>query len=295
MSSGWGVDALLNANGFPIEGTESQDVRRILGSLYTPGIVTGANVTTSGSSLNLEVAPGVVVINTGDGENVIAPVDATTVVAAPPPGSGSRTDIVYAQQLFPQIESSARVRVGIASELPERAVELDRFVVNVGNNTTSAFTRTGNRGFSVPLSQSGGILHMWNNKWDGVYAPEEHRQGHSGPIHFSTDRRVKISISVVMSAQNAVGFDNSKYVEWYFLPNIDGFDMIKWTTPGLHQAWATYYFEGYWDVTAGDHSFHFARGRQAGTGNAVGHYGVDANGHGRTGLVFKVEDAGPIA
>jgi hypothetical protein len=96
-----------------------------------------------------------------------------------------------------------------------------------------------------------------------------------------------------LAAIGAVGFDNSKYCEYGFLPNIDGGDFVLWTTPGLHQAWATYQWEGYFNATAGYHTVCYGGFHASGPGQAYQFHGV-YGGFGRTGTVFTVEDAGVV-
>jgi hypothetical protein len=98
----------------------------------------------------------------------------------------------------------------------------------------------------------------------------------------------------VLQAQGAVGFDNSKYCEWGFLFNVDGGDFVLHTTPGLHQALATYEFSSSIELSAGSHVVSLGRLRIAGPGVAVTHYGTDGLGFGRRGIEFSVYDEGPI-
>ena len=287
MTSGFGVDK--GADG---SGTTSSDIRKIQGGLYTPGIISGCVVTTSPSSMQYTISAGVVAIRVATGEIILAPVPQTTI---PTSTSSSRTDIVYVKQRYPSIagEGDANIVVGVATALPDRSLELRRFILSAGQTSTSQAVVTGGINYSIPYGASLGVLHEWQNTYDGPISIPVLREGH-GSFTLPTDRRVKFSMTIVLSALNANGFDNSKYCEWLFLPTIDGGDFILWCTDGLHQAWATYHFEHYLNLSAGTHTTSIGAGRMVGPGSALQHYGLDPGGYGRRGQYYLVEDAGPI-
>lgn len=287
MTSGFGVDASSDGT----SGTSSSDIRKINGGLYTPGIISGCTVATSASAMTYTVSLGVVAIQTAVGEIVLAPVATTAVTTASAPTTGSRTDIVYAQQRYPSIEGDANIVIGVGTVLPVRAVELKRYVVSAGNLNTDATVATGAVNYSIPYGASLGVLHRWQNTYSGLLSTALIREG-QGTITLPTDRRVKFSVNALLYASGASGFDNSKYTEHYFLPNINGGDMVIFTTPGLHQAWGQYYWEHTLNVSAGVWPVNLGSGRMVGPGQAATYYGV-SGGFGRTGIVFTVEDMGP--
>lgn len=304
MTSGWGVDATV-ANGVATSGTESADVRKVWGALYAPGIVTGCAITTSASTMAYTISSGVAAIKTAVGEVVMAPVQGASYTATAAPGSGTRIDVAFVQQRFPSDGDSYVVfRVlpfanEAAIALPPNSLEIKRFLVSAGQTNSNASVFIGNINYSIPYSGGLGVLHTWTNAYDGpLYTGGIERRGH-GTIYLPTDRRLKFSIQSTLYAIGASGFDDSKYCEYGFLPNIDGGDFVIWTTPGLHQAWATYQFEGYINATAGYHTvmyggLHASRGSYGGnSGQAYQVYGT-FGGFGRTGTVFTVEDAGVI-
>lgn len=298
MSVGWGVDSTVSG-GTVTSGTNASDVRKVWGALYTPGIVDGCVVTRSGSAMTYSVASGVVAVNTGTKEIVMAPVDTTVVPTAAAPASGSRVDLLYAEQRFPASGDST-VQVKVASfdtnalvVVPANSVELRRYQVSAGQTNTNAAVQVGGTNYSIPYGASLGVLHTWQNTYSGLLSTALLREGH-GTIDLPTDRRVRFSVSALLYADGAVGFDNSKYTEHYFLPNVDGGDQIIWTTPGLHQAWGTYNWDTYINLAAGRHTVHLGAGRMVGPGRAATYYGLDGNGFGRKGVYFQVEDAGPV-
>jgi hypothetical protein len=209
--------------------------------------------------MSYTINSGVVAIKTATDEIILAPVATTTISTAAAPGSGSRTDIIYVQQRYPSIEGDANIVVGVGTVLPARAVELKRFVVSAGNTNTNAAVATGGINYSIPYGASLGVLHRWQNTYTGLLSIPLLREGH-GTFTVPTDRRVRFSVNALLYSSGAVGFDNSKYTEHYFLPNIDGGDMIIFTTPGLHQAWAQYYWEHTINVSAGTHTTNLGSG-----------------------------------
>lgn len=291
MTSGFGVDPTLDGSGAVISGTSSQDIRSIFGGLFTPGLVSGGAVTTSASAMTYTVAPGVCIIPTATGQNVPAPIPAGTLTVASGPVSGSRVDIVYAQQRFPSIEGDSEVSLGIGTTLPPRAVQLNTYTVPAGVTNTNAATSSNSINYSIPYGATLGRLHYYQMAWNGGLYNDLHRYGY-GTITLPTDRRVKFTIRAVLYSPGASGFDNSKYCEWYFLPNYDNGDFVIWTTGGLHQAWQTFIFEQEVTLPAGTHTVNFGTGRKVGPGTANTFFGTDGQGFGRNGIEFIVEDAG---
>lgn len=291
MTTGFGVDPVLDTNGVPVSGTSSQDIRNIWAGLYTPGIVSGGVVTRSATTMTYTVSAGVAAIPTATGEIVMAPIPATTVTTAAAPNTGSRTDIVYVQQKFPSIEGSSDVIVGVASTLPLRATLLANFNVPAGITNTNAATVAGPVDYSLPIGGSLGRLHYWQNKYSGALSNNLLRDGYAS-FYTPTDRLLKFQVTASLSAIGASGFDNSRYVEFGFLFYCDGGDFVLHTTPGLHQAWATYQYESIVSVGAGTHNVNLGMLRAGGNGQATTHYGVDPAGFGRRGIEFEVWDMG---
>jgi hypothetical protein len=245
------------------------------------------------------VNSGVVAISPVVGEVIMAPVQGATVTTAAAPGTGTRVDVVYAQQRQPA-SGDSYVVIGVVSfateaaiVMPENSQELSRFQVSAGQTNTNAAVRLGGLKYSIPYGGSLGVLHKWNNTFNGALSIPLLREGH-GTFELPTDRRIKFTMTAVLSAQGASGFDNSKYCEYGWIFNLDGGDHILHTTPGLHQAWGTYQFETVFEVPAGRHTCHVAGTRIVGPGIALLHYGVGGDGYGRRGQEFIVEDLGPI-
>lgn len=290
MTSGFGVDATDDG----LSGTSSEDIRKILGGLYSPGVITGCDVTTSASTMEYTVASGVVAISAATGEIILAPVPQTVVMAPAAPISGSRTDIVYVKQRYPSIvgEGDAEIVLGVAEVLPERALALQKFTVGSGIANTKAATSLNSVDFSIPYGTNGKNYYDYTYSVSGALPNPLTRVG-GGSIYLATDRKLRFTLSATLQSIGAVGFDNAKYCEYYFLPNIDNGDIMIWQTPGLHQSLATYYFEGFYNATKGRHSVNLGMGRMVGPGTAQTQHGL-VGGFGRTGIVFNIRDAGPI-
>lgn len=291
MTAGFGVDAAADNS----SGTSSQDIRRILDAQFTAGVLKGCDVTTSPSAMTYTVSPGVVAIRAAAGEIILAPVDQGTVTAASAPASGTRTDKVYVKQNFAAIqgEGNSNVVLGVTSgSLPTNSLELMKFTVSSGNVNTNQTVRSGLKTYSIPTNGSLGLLHYWQNTYSGPLSNSLLREGH-GTFTLPTDRRVKFKVRAVLKATSAVGWDNSKYCEYGFLFNIDGGDFVLHSTPGLHQALATYEFSTSIELSAGTHTVNLGSVRVAGPGTATTHYGV-SGGYGRRGVEFSVYDEGPV-
>jgi hypothetical protein len=293
MTSGLGVDPLLDGNGVPIKGTSAQDIRKIYGGLYSPGVISGGAVTTSASVLSFAVSAGVAAIPGATGEVILAPIPAKTVTALPAPSTGSRTDIVYVQQRYTSIEGDPDTDVFIGQTLPQRAVALGTYTINAGITNSNAAVLSGSVNYSIPYGASMGLLHEYKHNTSQNLPTSLTRWG-TGQINLPTDRKLLFSIRASLQAVGAVGFDNSKYCEYYFLPNIDNADFVIWQTPGLHQSLATYQFDGHFNASAGIHTVKFGIGRMVGPGTGFTYAGTDGMGFGREGIIFQVRDAGPV-
>lgn len=286
-TAGFGVDRTSSSSG-----TNSSDIRKIQGGLYSPGIISGCTVTTSPGSMSYTINAGVVAIAPTSGEIILAPVETTVISSGT---ASSRTDIIYVRQNYPTDpapNNNSNIVVGVATSLPTRALEIARFNISSGQTNTNQAVRTGNINYSIPYGGSLGILHYWQNTYNGQLSIPLLREGH-GTFDLPTDRRVRIIMRAVLSAANAGGFDNSKYCEYGWIFNVNGGDMVLHTTPGLHQAWATYQFESLFNLPAGRNTVHVAGTRIVGPGMAELHYGSDGDGYGRRGQEFIVEDLGP--
>lgn len=287
MTSGWGVEPTLDGSGNATSGTTSQDIRKILGGLYTKGIISGCTVTTSASAMTYTVNAGVVAISVASDEIILADIPVTTITTTSAPVSGTRTDIIYAQQRYPSIEGNSSIVVSVGTSLPARAVRLQSRVVSAGNINTNSTVITGGTDYSIPYGASLGILWKHQTTYNGTFTTRGVMG--SASIYLPTDRNLKFTLSTTMSANAAVGFDNTKYCEGAFDIFIDNVKQWGWSTPGLHQAWAEFTWSDNIILTAGSHTLRYERFVGIGPGTPFQHYSLAGN----KGSQLIVEDLGP--
>lgn len=286
MPVGWGVDPTLSGSTVT-SGTTSQDVRKVWGALYAPGIISGCTVKTN-ANMTYTVNGGVVAVQTATGEVVMCPVNTTTIPTAAAPASGTRTDIIWVRQRTPTNDNNSEVVVEVGTTLPARAQEIRRYNVPAGITATNAAVATSGIKFSIPYGANLGVLHHWRSTFNGVMNNAMVREG-VGTIFLPTDRLLRYRYIGSHSAAGAVRFDNSKYCELRVQPSLDGNDFEWWTSGGLHQAWETVYFETTIEASAGTHTVSMLRGREIGPGSIQ-----QWNSGVRRGADFYVEDAGPL-
>lgn len=290
MTAGFGVDK--GADG---SGTNSSDIRKIFGGIYTPGIISGCEIVLSPTAMTYTVTPGVVAIQTAVGEIVLAPVAQTTVTTANGPATGTRNDIIYVQQRYPSIEGDANIVVGVGASLPARAVKLRTYNVPAGATKSNLAIASDYLDFSIPYGASLGTLHYYQHPSGiGEALPQFQRFG-GGSFSIPSDRMLRFKVFAVLGSSGANGFDNSKYCEYGFIPycSTSG-DFVLWSTGGLHQAWQTHYFETTIGVPAGPVEVNLVFTKLVGPGTPVVYRGGGSDGYGRRGIEFTVEDAGPI-
>lgn len=284
---GWGADPTITS-GTVRSGTMADDVRKIWGALYTPGVISGCIVTPSSSNLSYNVSAGVVAIKMANGEVVMAPVNGGNVITTSVT-SGTRRDIVYAQQRLPS-QGDSQVIVDVAPTLPERAVALSTYTVAAGNTKASQFVESASVNYSIPYGSAGTPLHYWRDTSNAKITAGT-SDGH-GKFFLPTDRRVCISIDACLSNDHgAKGYVDAGWTEARYAPYIDGVRMVTWFTPPLTAAWANYHFEDYFNLPAGEHTVYLGFDRQAGPAYPQRHYaGTDKY----SGTNFVVRDAGVI-
>lgn len=285
--SGWGVDPTI-VGGVAKTGTTSEDVRKVWGALYTPGVISGGVVTPSASTLAYSVSAGVAAIKMANGEVVMAPIPSGSL-ATTPVASGTRKDIVYAMQSIPT-DGDSLVKVGVATTLPARAVALGTFTVAAGNTKATQFVRSASVNYSIPYGSSGTALHWWRDTSNATITTGT-SDGH-GSFFLPTDRKICISVDACLSSNSGIkGYNDNSWTEARYAPYIDGERMCTWYTPALTATWATYHFENYFDLAAGEHTVYLGFDRQAGPAYPWRHYaGEDKH----PGTNFVVRDAGVI-
>ena len=117
MSVGFGADPTVDAQGKVLVGTTSSDIRKILGALYTPGLVQGGKITPSTSNLTYKVDAGVAVIPMATDENVIVNWPTVTNLTS---GATNlpREEYVYVMQRTPRDDADSNVVVRAGTSVP---------------------------------------------------------------------------------------------------------------------------------------------------------------------------------
>lgn len=295
---GWGIQEIYDTNNVPI-GTSAEEVRRIFGALYSPGIINGSGIHTGISTTHYIIDPGVVAIRVGNTppEVVLAAFDRQELSFTPANGT-ARTDIFYVRQHLPTTEVAVNaVQVGVGTTLPANSVELARYHVPASATTPSNTWLVGSMRFAVPYAANLGIFYQHLDT-SNTNLPRTVRTGASGTIDIPTDRICLFTIDTCLSARRsdgttrAVRFDDAAYCEAKFDILIDGVRKFTFNTPGLHQAWADYHFQQYVNLKAGEHTVSYKTYTPASSmspGIPWRHYsGTDAS----TGTTFTVRDAG---
>lgn len=292
MAVGWGIEPLVS-NGVVTSGTSSEDVRKIWGGLYSEGVISGCAVSTSSTGLTYKVATGVVAIDVGVGETVMCAVPATTVTTGEV--TADRTDIVYVEQKIPGASNSTVIGVAQGTAIPANAVELGTYMLKAGDTNTANSFKSGSTLYSIPYGAFMGTF-MWHTDSSNDLIPRETRTQATGSFYLPTDRKISISLDACLSAVRSDGvtkayrFDDAAYCEVVYEVWIDGTKRYQWNTPGLHQAWATYHFEEYWNLSKGQHTVSY-KTRYGGSNPGWAmrhHYGTNA----ATGTSFCIVDAG---
>lgn len=288
MTTGFGVDATVDGTGKVTSGTSAWDVRRVWGGLIaTPGIISGAVVSTSTTGMQYSITDGVVAIKPTANEIIPVPVFGTTLTTLPAPSSGTRTDYIYVQQRYPSIDGDSEVVLGVGQSIPDRAQLLKAFFVSAGQTKTSQAVQNGGVDYAIPYGASLGTLFQNRDTFNGKFTTTTTIA--QSQLYVPTDRLVKVSVLASVSADAANGFDNSKYCEASFRVYLDNVSQWRWNTPGLHQAWGHYYWEDTLTLTRGVHTLRCDRGRQVGPGTPYQHYQAGE----MPGTLFTVDDIGP--
>jgi hypothetical protein len=289
MTTGFGVDPVIT-NNIPTKGMTSSDVRKVFGGLYSPGVISGAVVTTSGSSMTYNISAGVVAIPSGTGEVVLAPV-AGQSKAVSNPGSSPRTDIIYVRQQFFGNDGDVEVIVGVNTSVPVGGLEIARYTVPANATNTNSALRTGSIDYSIPYGGSLGLLHSSASTFNGVPVETAGTDVYylAGSFDLPTDRRLRFSVSISCSTQDGQDGTQGTWVEPMLAPQLDNVDLVNWTFRATG-SWQTYFFsyDTILPVPAGPHTVRLRRNWYAATGRKPWiHYGG-----GQTGTTFAVTDLG---
>lgn len=302
MATGFGVDPTKRSDGVITSGTTSEDIRRIIGSLMSPGIVgdTGL-VTLSKTDMTATVSAGSVVISTGEKEAVIAPIPNTKVVLGAP-SAGTLSWKIYAKQNFPSTDGDSEVIVAATSgQVPRNnTLILDVIDISAGASVASSGVSTYDKRFSIPYGSSGGAIGWFTDTSNAIVDARHNEWIHVWTKNFNlaTDRKIKVEISPTLSAYRADkvtparAWNEADYTEMAYRVDIDGRTVVRFNTPGLSRAWTTYYFQHYENLLQGSHTLSIFMSRvSGGAGYPKRWYsGSDIN----PGTKYVIRDAGTM-
>lgn len=292
MSTSWGIDPLKDGNGVVTIGTTAADLRQIQGGLYSPGLISGGGVTRSASALTYTVAPGVAAfpIVTGAVPQTVLGAIPAKVLTTTAPVSGTRLDMIIAEQRTVSTDGDPNIDVRIVTELPPRSVLLDAYIVSNTTTNTNAAVRSADIKYSIPFGAPRGTpWFTYRSTFNGTFNATKVAAA-SGSFYLPSDRYVTCRLSTSLNSSGAVKFDNTKYCEAAYAVYLNGIWKFTWTTGGLHQAMQDYFFEEALTLTAGTYTVRVDRWASVGPGTPFQRYGT-----GNLGMLFEVKDAGPAA
>lgn len=273
--------------------------RRVIASQWNnPGVVTGLAVT-GRTDLRYDVAAGVAVCSRSAADGAVLaywPGGQTPVVAAGN-ASNPRIDTIYLKandlgQGDPTNQVSVGVAQGVASPTPvppslasiPGATPLASMRVPAGATRTNVAVAAASVTFAIPAGAPRGMLHSWTDTANGAALQTIITLG-QGTLHFPTDRNLLLKITPCVSAVTPGGSGSAIY---RFL--VDGVN-VGTVELAYTDIWATSYFEFPLEISAGTHTFAFARFKRSGV-DFIHHYGVQV-GENYPGTTFSVWDMGP--
>lgn len=264
MSTGLGIDPSIGTDGTKV-GTSGQDIRRIFGSLYTEGVISGAEVVGT-TGLSYKISAGLINLwyagSKDAKESVMVPIPSMTVVTSAGPSSGTRTDYVWVRQNPPGNNTStgSQVTVGVSSSKPSSSPGeyfiIAQFTVPAGMTATSKATRKADRTFSVPYGSGGLILNIKDTYHGRLADKIDQLANLTGSITLPTDQTVEFTCGVTayLSGSESRPLDaiNAGLT-------VDGYRNTWWTTPPLGPWAATYEWSHILELSAGTHQIEFRR------------------------------------
>ena len=253
MSTGWGVDAVKNAEGIATSGTSAQDIRNINSGLYNQGILYGCVVDTSTTAMTYTIQRGVVSNALVWGEHVMMPINKTTITVPKNTGTTARTDYVYVKQNLPEKDGNNNIVFGISNspiDTYDQRLVLRKFLVPAGATTTSNAVRQGSINFSTPYGQAGRLLV---NKVDTFNGLLKNRQINEmgGDFTLSTDRILRTDITVTYDKEPGQTASDRLSAEIW----VDNVKKANFSTGEIDtETYTTQCWTWYTELARGDHN-----------------------------------------
>lgn len=200
MATSFGTDPTVNSSGQVTSGTTSRDIRKVIGGMYTQGILNGMNVTTSTTDLTYKISAGSAVnfISGGDSdEHVLLPGYPATVTTAAG-GSTPRVDYVYVKQNRPEVEGNSNIVYGVTNTKPadgDSRLVLKSYSVPAGMKRTSEASLSGTVDYAVPRAAGGKVLMEKRDTYVGFMNARSYQATIlGGSIYLPSPRRVVVDI-----------------------------------------------------------------------------------------------------
>lgn len=200
MATSFGIDPTLDSNGKIVSGTSSRDIRKVIGGMYTQGILNGMAVTTSTTDLSYKISAGSAVnfISGGDGdEHVLLPGYPATITTAAG-GTSPRVDYVYVKQNRPETEGNSNIVYGVTNTKPaegDSRLVLKTFTVPAGMTRTSQASVSASVDYAVPRAAAGRVLLEKRDAYEGLMNARSYQSTIlGGSIYLPSPRRVVIDI-----------------------------------------------------------------------------------------------------
>lgn len=253
MSTGWGVDAVKNADGIPTSGTSAQDIRNINSGLYNQGILYGCKVDTSTTAMTYTINRGVVSNALVWGEHVMMPISKTTITVPKNTGTTARTDYVYVKQNLPEKDGNNNIVFGISNspiDTYDQRFVLRKFLVPAGATTTSRAVQQGSIDFSTPYGQAGRLLVNKVDTYNGLLKNRQINQL-GGDFSLTTDRILRTDITVTYDKEPAQTASDRLSAEIW----VDNVKRANFSTGEIDtETYTTQCWSWYTQLSRGDHN-----------------------------------------
>lgn len=252
MTSGFGVDPTI-VNGVITSGTTSEDIQRITGALFNPGVIQQAGpITGSSTAMTYRIPNGVVAVSVGSGFRILSPYEITTLTVTTNGSTSPRVDKIYVRQNTPALNGNSNVEIRYTSgAIPVNSVQIGTMTVPAGATTTKNAVASGNLDWSVPYGSTGKVLYRYTDTTNG-YVSNAPRTI-NGTFYLPTDRTIEIDTF------NTLDMDSGDNNSLYTTVHIDGIRRIAYAT-GMLTSWAqTHYWSTPLTLAAGTHSVSFTR------------------------------------
>lgn len=301
MATSFGIDPTVNSSGEITSGTTSRDIRKVIGGMYTQGILNGMNVTTSTTDLTYKISAGSAVnfISGGDSdEHVLVPGYPTTITTTAG-GANPRVDYVYVKQNRPEVEGNSNIVYGVTNTRPAQGdsrLVLKTFTVPAGMTRTSQASMTGTLDYAVPRAAAGKIIYERRDMYTGMMNSRSYQSTViGGNFYLPSPRRVKVEVVSTFRNSGSNPTDDFLVSVLY----LNGLQDIRFTSGAVDSGFVeTHCYTWTYELPAGSHSItvhknSWAKDWDKSTIQLLGNPGTSSTGT-YPGQVIRVIDGGAI-